>query len=131
MDDLAVADPDHAQGGVPVGLAGRLRVAVMGDLGDHDLRVVGLPDHGLDALHHQQVPRPAAALEVGADGLAAAELVRLAGQAERVGEHPVRGEQVGEVDALPGDHAADLLGDLTRATGHDQLPPYNRNDDPA
>ena len=100
-------------------MAGRLRISVVGDLGDHDLRVVGLPDHGLDPFHHQQVPCPAAAVKVGADGLAAAELVRLAGQPERVGEDSVRGEQVGEIDAFPGDHAADLLGDLTRATGHD------------
>ena len=44
-DDLAVAHPDHAEGGMPVGLPGRLRPAVVGDLGDHDLGVVGLADH--------------------------------------------------------------------------------------
>src|SRR5690349_13107229 len=122
-DDLAVAHPDHAEGGVPVGFPRRLGPAVVGDLGDHDLRVVCLADHGLDALHDQQVTGPAPVLEVLPDGLAAAQFSGLAGQAERVGEHPVFGEQVGEVHAFPGDHAADLLGDLARATGHDSCLP--------
>jgi hypothetical protein len=52
-------------------------------VGDHDLRVVGLPDDGLDALHVQQVTPAAQAREVGPDGIAAAELGGLAGQAGR------------------------------------------------
>ena len=42
---------------------------------------------------------------------------RLPGQGERVGEHAVGGEQVGEHHPLPGHHLPDLLGDLTRAYG--------------
>src|SRR5215470_19105129 len=122
-DDLAVAYPDHAERGVPVGLPGRLGPAVVGDLGDHDLGVVGLADHCFHAVHNHQVPGPAQVLEVVTDGLAAPELGGLPGQAERIGEHAVLGEQVGEVHAFPGDHAADLLGDLARATGHDSCLP--------
>ena len=91
----------------------------MGDLGDHDFGVVGLADQGLDALHDQQVPAPAQVPEVAPDGLAAVQFGGLPRQAERIGEHAVLGEQVGEFHAFPGDHAADLLGDLARATGHD------------
>jgi hypothetical protein len=122
-DDLAVAYPDNAERSVPVGLPGRLRPAVVGDLGDHDLGVVGLPDHGLDTLHDQQVAGPAPAPEVIPDSLPAAQLGGLPGQAERVGEDSVLGEQVGEVHAFPGDHAANLLGDFARATGHDSCLP--------
>jgi hypothetical protein len=56
---------------------------MVGDLGDHDLGVVGLADHGLDALHDQQVTTPAPALEVVTDGLAAAELGGLPGAGRR------------------------------------------------
>jgi hypothetical protein len=60
--------------------------------------------------------------EEGADGVAAAEFGGLAGEAERVGEHAVLGEQVGELDTFAGHHAADLFGDLARAAGH-EMPP--------
>ena len=95
----------------------------MGDLGDHDLGIVGLADQGLDARHDQQVPGPAQVPEVAPDGLAAVQFGGLPRQAERIGEHAVLGEQVSEFHAFPGDHAADLLGDLARATGHDYCLP--------
>jgi hypothetical protein len=45
----------------------------------------------------------------------------LAGEAERVGEHAVLREQVGELDAFAGHHAADLFGNLARGAGHGRL----------
>ena len=95
---------------------------MVGDLGDDDLGVVGLADDCLHARHVEQVAGPAELAEPGPDGLAAAQFGGLARHAERVGEHPVRGEQVGELDAFPSDHQADLLGDLAWAPGHDMPP---------
>jgi AcrR family transcriptional regulator len=42
----------------------------MGDLGDDDLGIVGLADHGLDAVHDEQVAGSAPVGEEGADGVA-------------------------------------------------------------
>ena len=77
----------------------------MSDLGDHDFGVIGLADQDLDALHDQQVPAPAQVPEVAPDGLAAVQFGGLPRQAERIGEHAVLGEQVGEF------HASDLVSD--------------------
>jgi hypothetical protein len=122
VDDLAVADSYDAEGEVPVGRVGGLGPSVVGDLGDDDLGIVGLADHRLDAVHDEQVAGPAQVGEEGADGVAAAEFGGLAGEAERVGEHAVLGEQAGELDAFAGHHAADLFGDLAGAAGH-EMPP--------
>ena len=107
---------------MPVRRVGGLGPPVVGDLGDDDLGIVGLADHRLDAVHDEQVAGLAQVGEEGADGVAAAEFGGLAGEAERVGEHAVLGEQVGELDAFAGHHAADLFGDFAGAAGH-EMPP--------
>jgi hypothetical protein len=93
---------------------------VVGDLGDHDLEVVGLPDGGLDFLDLEQFAGPGRSGEMGADGLPAGEFGRPAGRGERVGEHAVGGEQVGEDHRLAGHHLSHELGDFAWRTGHER-----------
>jgi hypothetical protein len=56
MDDLATADPDYAQRGELVRGAGDVGLAVVGDLGEHYLGVVGLPYLRVHPFHGEQLP---------------------------------------------------------------------------
>jgi hypothetical protein len=88
------------------------------DLDDDDLRVVGVPHDHVDALDLEQGPTGGRGAVVLADRVAPRQLPRHSRRSERIAQDTVGGEEVGEDHALPGDHPADLLDDLARASVH-------------
>jgi len=75
--------PDDPSRGEPVRLAGDLRPAVAGDLGDHHFGVIGRTDQGMDPLQGEQPARVSQPGEAGADSVAARSSGGCPGRANR------------------------------------------------